>query len=44
MTTPSNETEPGMRVPRWGRAVRIAVMCVVVVAILFLAATSWTHG
>jgi len=24
--------------------VRIVVMCVVVAAILFLAATSWTHG
>jgi hypothetical protein len=44
MTTPNNETDPGMRVPREGRAVRIAVMCVVVAAILFLAVTSWTHG
>jgi hypothetical protein len=44
MTTPSNETDPGIRVPRRHRAVRIAVMCVVVAAILFLAATSWTHG
>jgi hypothetical protein len=44
MTTPSNETGPGIRVPRGHRVVRIAVMCVVVAAILFLAATSWTHG
>ena len=49
MTTSSNETEPGMRVPRGHRAVRIVVMrivvmCVVVAAILFLAAISWTHG
>jgi hypothetical protein len=43
MTTPNNETDPGIRVPR-GRAVRIVVMCVVVAAILFLAAISWTHG
>jgi len=33
-----------MRVPRGHRAVRIVVMCVVVAAILFLAATGWTHG
>lgn len=44
MTTPNNETDPGIRVPRGHRAVRIAVMCVVVAAILFLAAISWTHG
>jgi hypothetical protein len=44
MTTPTNETNPGMRVPRGHRAVRIVVMCAVVAAILFLAATSWTHG
>jgi hypothetical protein len=44
MTTPNNETDPGMRVPRVRRAVRIAVMCVVVAAILSLAAISWTHG
>jgi hypothetical protein len=44
MTTPNNETDPGVRVPRGSRAVRIAVMCVVVAAILFLAVTSWTHG
>ena len=42
--TSSNETDPGMRVPRGHRAVRIVVMCVVVAAILFLAAISWTHG
>jgi len=44
MTTPNNETDPGTGVPRGLRAVRIAVMCVVVAAILILAATSWTHG
>jgi hypothetical protein len=44
MTTPNNETDPAIRVPRGHRAVRIAAMCVVVAAILFLAATSWTHG
>ena len=44
MTTPNNVTDPGMRVPRGRRAVRIAVICVVVAAILFLAATSWIHG
>jgi hypothetical protein len=44
MTTPSNEADLGMRGPRGRRAVRIVVMCVVVAAILVLAATSWTHG
>ena len=44
MTTPSNETDPGMRVPHARRAVRIVVMCVVVAAILSLAAIGWTHG
>jgi hypothetical protein len=44
MTTPSNATDPGMRVPRGRRAVRIVVMCVVVAAMLSLAAISWTHG
>ena len=44
MTTPRNEADPGMRVPRGRRAVRIAVMCVVVAAILFLAVTGWAHG
>jgi hypothetical protein len=44
MTTPHNETDPGMRVPGGRRAVRIVVMCAVVAAILFLAAISWTHG
>ena len=44
MTTPSNETDPGMRVARGHRAVRIVVICVVVAAILSLAAISWTHG
>jgi len=44
MTTPNNETDPGIRLPGGRRAVRIVVMCVVVAAILFLAAISWTHG
>ena len=44
MTTPNNETDPGIRAPRGHQAVRIAVICVVVAAILFLAAISWTHG
>jgi hypothetical protein len=44
MTAPNNATDPGTRVPRAYRAVRIVVMCLVVAAILFLAATSWTHG
>ena len=44
MTTPSNETDPGIRVPRGRRAVRIAMMCAVAAAILFLTAISWTHG
>jgi TRAP-type C4-dicarboxylate transport system permease small subunit len=44
MTTPNNETHPGIHVPRGRRAVRIVVMCAVVAAILLLAATSWTHG
>ena len=44
MTTPHNGTDPEMRVPRGRRAARIVVMCVVVAAIVFLAATSWTHG
>lgn len=44
MTTPDNETNPGMRVLRGRRAARIAVICAVVAAIVFLAAISWTHG
>jgi hypothetical protein len=44
MTTPNNETDLGMRVPRGRRAVRIVTICAVVAAILFLAAISWTHG
>ena len=40
----NNETNLGMRVPRGRRVVRIVVMCVVVAAILSLAAISWTHG
>ena len=43
MTTPNNETDPGIRVPRGRRSVRIVVMCVVVAAILSLAAISWTR-
>ena len=44
MTTPNNETDLGMRIPRGRRAMRIVVICVVVAAILCLAAISWTHG
>lgn len=44
MTTPNTETDPGIRVPRGRRAVRIVVMCVVVAAMLVFAAISWTHG
>jgi hypothetical protein len=44
MTTPNNATDPGIRVPRGRRAVRIVVMGVVVAAILVLAAISWAHG
>ncbi len=44
MTTPDNETDPGMGVPRGRRATRTVVMCVVMAAILLLAAISWTHG
>jgi hypothetical protein len=44
MTTPDNQTDPGIRVPRGRRAVRIVVICAVVAAILSLAAISWTHG
>ncbi len=44
MTTPDNETDPGIRLPGGRRAVRIVVLCIVVAAILFLAAISWTHG
>jgi hypothetical protein len=44
MTAPNIETNPGRRVPRGRRTVRIVVMCVVVAAILFLAAISWTRG
>ena len=43
MTTPDNQTDPGIRAPRGRRAVRIAVICAVVAAILSLAAISWTH-
>jgi hypothetical protein len=44
MTTPNTETDPGIRVPRGRRAVRLVVMCVVVAAMLVFAAISWTHG
>ncbi len=44
MTAPNIETDPGMRVRRGRRTVRIMLMCVVVAAILFLAALSWTRG
>ncbi len=41
----SNDTNPGILPPRRGRrALRIAVLCVVVAAILFLAVTSWLSG
>ena len=43
MATP-NETDPGIRVPGGRRALRIAVLCVIVAAILFLAVTSWLSG
>lgn len=45
MTTHDNDTDPGIRVPRKGRrAVRLAVMCIVAAAIVFLAVTSWSRG
>jgi len=44
MTTPNNETDLGMRIPRGRRAMRIVVICVVVAAILCFSAISWTHG
>ncbi len=44
MTTPNNDTDPGIRVPRGHRAVRILVLCLVVATLLFLAAISWTRG
>ncbi len=44
MTAPDTGTDPGTRVLRGRRTVRIVVMCVLVAAILFLAATSWIHG
>lgn len=43
MTVPDKATDPGMRVPRGRRAVRIVVMCVVVAAILLLAVTGWVR-
>jgi hypothetical protein len=43
MTTP-DETDPGVRVPRGRRTLRIVVLCVIVAAILFLAAVSWLSG
>ena len=44
MTAPDTGTDPAMRVPRGRRAVRIVVMCVLVAAILFLAALGWIRG
>lgn len=43
MTTP-DETNPGVRVPRGRRTLRIAVLCIVVAAILFLAVIGWLSG
>ena len=43
MTTP-DETDPGVRVPDGRRTQRIVMLCVIVAAILFLAATSWLSG
>jgi hypothetical protein len=43
MTTPDNGTNPGIRLSRGHRAVRITIMCVAVAAILFLAVISWAH-
>jgi hypothetical protein len=43
MTTP-DETDPGVRVPRGRRTLRIVVLCVVVAAMLFLAAAGWLRG
>jgi hypothetical protein len=43
MATP-NETDPGLRLSRGRRTLRIAVLCVLVAAILFLAVTSWLSG
>jgi hypothetical protein len=43
MTTP-DQTDPGVRVPRGRRTLRIAVLCVIVAAILFLAIISWASG
>jgi hypothetical protein len=44
MTTPDHVTDPGMPVPRGRRAARVVVMCLVIAAIVLLAATSWAHG
>ena len=43
MTTP-DEMDPGVRVPGRRRTLRIAVLCVIVAAILFLAVISWMSG
>ena len=43
MTTP-DQTGRTVPVRRGRRAVRIVVLCIVVAAILFLAATSWLSG
>ncbi|WP_281174217.1 hypothetical protein [Hamadaea tsunoensis] len=44
MSAPDNPADPGIRGPRRRRGVRVAVLCVVVAAIVFLAALSWTRG
>lgn len=43
MTAP-DQTGPTVPTRRVRRAVRIAVLCIIVAAILFLAATSWLSG
>lgn len=43
MTT-SDQTDPGVRVPRGRRTIRIVVLCVAMAAILFLAVTPWIRS
>ncbi|HEY3905790.1 MAG TPA: hypothetical protein VGM14_17915 [Streptosporangiaceae bacterium] len=43
MATP-NETDPGVRVPGAHRTLRIAVLCVIVAVILFLAVSGLLSG
>ena len=43
MTTP-DETGRAVRVRSWRRTVRIVLLCVVVAAMLFLAASGWLRG